>query len=144
MNRMLLIHRQIFRPAINLAGTRKDNLHTAIVLAAGFKNRQLRASVDVQVRLGIQHRIEMTGLASQIENIILVLDKILDGVRIAYVGDIDADPIPDVVDVKKISSILRNQAVNDRHVGAHVQQPTGEVGPDETQPSCNKRAYPAE
>lgn len=133
MDRVLFIDRQILRPAVDLPGAGEDDADLRIVLAAGFEDGQLRGGVDVEVATRIVHRVEMTGLASEVEQVVLAADEVGHGMRIAHVGDVDAHLAVEVGDIEEVAAVLRNQAIDQGHFGAQRHQATREVGTDEAE-----------
>ena len=57
------INRQIFWPPIKLASARKNDSNHWIVTAACLQHRNLRLSVDGEIGAGIDHGIQVAGLA---------------------------------------------------------------------------------
>ena len=85
--RMLLIHRQVIRPAVNLARAGKDDADFGIVQATGFKDRKLRPRVDFQVRLRIGHRVHVARLAGEVEEEVLPVHESGQSRPVAHIGD---------------------------------------------------------
>ena len=69
----------------------------------------------------------MTGLPSEVEQVILVLDEVPQAVGIADIRDIHLEAIPDWFDVVKVPAVIRNQAVYDRNFRAELDQAKREV-----------------
>src|SRR5207237_2232157 len=67
--------RKLRWPPVNLSGAREHNFDFRINRTAGFENRKLRLAIDFQVRHRVRHRIEMAGLAGEIERVILALTE---------------------------------------------------------------------
>ena len=49
------------------------------------------AAVDFEVRVRVEYRVEVAGLAGEIEKEVLVLDEVCDGVGIADISDVDVE-----------------------------------------------------
>ena len=113
---MLFIHRQIIWPSVNLARARKNNFHVRIVAAASFQDRQLRGCVNVQIGQRVGHRIQMTGLAGEIEQNFSSLNQCGHGVRVTHVRQIDNDAVTDISNIKEVAAMFWNQTVNQRYL----------------------------
>src|SRR3546814_2335251 len=87
--------------------------------------------LDVEVGLRVLHRIQMGRLPRQVEQKMLLAHEMLDGERIAYITDVDGEPVANIGDVLEIATILRDQAVDQRYVGTKPHQPASKVGADE-------------
>src|SRR5262249_26687339 len=98
-------------------------------------NRNLRAAVDLQVGIGILHRIHVAGLSGKIEQVVLILDQVAHAVRIPNIGDVDAHPIFYSGDVEEIAAVFWYQAVEQHNLRAQLDQPAREIRADETQPA---------
>src|SRR5262249_29958127 len=128
-----LVYGQVFWFAINLACTGKDNLDTGIVFAACLENGELGRSIDLKIGVRILHGIHVARLTGQIEEVVLSLHQVAHTVFVANVRDVDADTISDVVNIKEIAAVFRNQAVNERDLSAEVDQMPGQIGADEAE-----------
>ena len=53
LQRMLLVNRQVSRPSVDLARAREDDVDSWIVVAAGLEDRELGATVDLEVGVGV-------------------------------------------------------------------------------------------
>ena len=143
-DRVVFVHRQVRRPAVDLAGAREHDLDLGVVPAARFEDRELRATVDLEIRLRIGHRIEMARLAREVEQNVLALQEIPEAVLVADVGDVDPDLIRDLRHVAEVPPVLRDQAVNQRHVRAFANEAAGEVRADEPQAAGDQDSPPLE
>ncbi len=108
VERMVFVDRKILWPAVDLSGTGKNDLQIAIVQAAGLQDLQLRRRVNVQIGQRVSHRIEMAGLAGEIEKKLAVLDQSGHRFRIADICKVDRNAIANVLDVEKVSPVFRN------------------------------------
>src|SRR2546426_3460859 len=103
---VLLVKRQVKRFAVNLPGAGVDDLYVRIEIAAGFEQGELRLTVQLQIVLRKQHRIQVAHVRCQVENIVHAADQMVDNRWIAHIGDVQRDLIPDVFDIKKIASLV--------------------------------------
>jgi hypothetical protein len=55
IERVFFGYRKVFRLAIELSGTGKENLNCRVELSAGFKQAQLSPTINFQVRIQIVH-----------------------------------------------------------------------------------------
>ena len=139
-HQVLLVHGHVLRAAVDLPRAGEDDLDVGIELAAGFENRQLGPAVDLQVGLRIDHRIQVAGLARQIEQEVVAADEVPQAVLVSNVGDVDLDAAGELGDVEEVAAVLGYQAIDERDVGAVFNESTGEVRSDEAQPTGHK--YP--
>ncbi len=144
MQDVLLIDRRVVRPAIDLSGTREDDLDAGIDRPAGLEQGQLRPAVDFEIDQRVGHRIEMAGLSSQVEEIFPPVQQMAQPVHIADVGDIDGQPIGNVGDVEEIAAIFRDQAVDQQHVAAKRDEPPRQGRADEAEPTGDQNARAGE
>ena len=87
--RVLLVDRQVARPAVDLARAGMHDRDLRRHLAARFEQLQLRRAIDREVVFRRVHRIEMAGLAGQIEQEILAGKQMAHRRRVADIGDVD-------------------------------------------------------
>jgi hypothetical protein len=135
---MLFVDRQVAGPAVDLPRAREHDLDVAVVAAARFENVELRRRIDVQIGERIGHRVEMARLPGEIEKEIPPLHQPRHRVRVANVGDIDRDLVPDIVNVEGVASIFRDQAVDERHPGAQPYEAPRQGGADKPESTRNQ------
>ena len=70
---VLLVHWHALGPAVDLAGAGEDDLDLGVVLAARLEEDELGAAVDLQVRVGVTHRVEVSRLPCEVEEEVLLL-----------------------------------------------------------------------
>jgi hypothetical protein len=58
-------------------------------------------SFDLEIFIRVLHRIEMTGLSGEVEEIILFLHELLYAVFVAHVGDVDVHLVFDFGNVEQ-------------------------------------------
>ncbi len=139
--RMILVHRQIARHAVNLARAREDHADGRIALAAGFEDGQLRAAIDFQVGLRIAHAIEVAGLPGEVEKVVLPGHEVVDAVGIAHVGDVDLHPAAQVLDVEGVAAVFGDEAVDQGYVRARRDEPPRKVGADKAQAAGDEHIF---
>src|SRR5205085_9733956 len=140
VDRMSFGDGKVIGPSINLARAGKNNFDFGVVGAAGFENRKLRLAIDLQIRHGIAHRIEMTGLPGEVKEIVLALDQVAQTMGVADVGDIDLKPILEPFDVVKIAAVIRDQAVHDCDNGTKAVETPGKVRTNKAETTGNENA----
>jgi hypothetical protein len=84
----------------------------------------------------------MTGLAGEVEKIMTVFDQGRHRGRIAYVSKIDRHPVADVIYIKKVAAIFRDQAVNERDLRLKVDKAPRQGRADEAQPARDENVRP--
>lgn len=77
----------------------------------------------------------MAGLASEIEEVILVLNQVSHAVDIPHIGHVDVHLVADSFDIKKIAAILRDQAIDERQVRPETCQAARQIGTNKAQAS---------
>ena len=135
---MFFIDRQIFRTTVDLPRACEYNLQIAVVEPARFQNVELRRGIDIQIGHRIGHGIEMAGLAREIKKEPAALDQRGHRSGIANIGQIDNHAVADVVNVKRVAAVFRNQTVHQGDLCFEVDKASGEGRADETEASGNK------
>ncbi len=64
------------------------------------------------------------------------LTRAPDRLGIAHVGVVDRHLVGDLAHVERVAAVIRDQGVDDRHLGAELDQACRQVGADEA------RAHP--
>ena len=100
------INGEVVGLAVDLAGRGVDQPNSAVMLPTGLKNRELGATVDLQVGIGIAHGVEMARLTSQVEEVVLPLNQVVHRVLITDIGDVEADPAVDPIKIMEIAAVL--------------------------------------
>jgi hypothetical protein len=136
--RVSLIDRQILRSSVNLTRTGVDDTNPGILPPAGFEDRQLRPTVDLEVGERVLHGRHVPRLTSQIEEIILVGDEIGQGTFIDDVRDLYGDAVLEAADVEPIAAAIDRQVVDNHHICAEVDEAFGQVRPDEAEATGNQ------
>ncbi len=144
VQQMPFVHRQIVRDAVDLPGARKDDLDVPVVLSAGLQDGELGAAVDLQVGVGLPHRVQVAGLSRQVEQVVLASDQIIHAILVPHVGDVHPHPVLDARDVEQVAAVFGDQGVHEHHVGPQVHQPAGQGGSDEPQPPRDQDLFSLE
>ena len=110
-NRMFFIDGQIVWFAIKLTSTGKHNFNVRVFLSANFKDGKLCRSINVQICVWVSHRIQVTGLSSQIEEVVLVLYQGCNGERVTHVTDLYRNFITEIVNIELVASIMWHEAI---------------------------------
>ena len=111
----------------------KDDAKRGVVGPTRFKDGELCAGIDREIRLGIGHGVHVTGLSRQIEQDVLVAQKYRQTVTITHVGDIDIHQMTDAGQIEEIAAVLGDQRIHDGDLGSLFDQGPGEVGPNKPQ-----------
>jgi len=80
----------------------------------------------------------MADLGRQAENDLGPTHQHAQALRIANVGNVDGDSLPNGLDVEQIRPLPRNHRVHDSHGRSARHQRQGEIAPDEAQASKNE------
>ena len=96
---------------------------------------KLSGGVDIEIGHWICHGIEMARLAREIEKKLAFFDKRRHCSGITNIGKIDSHAVADVVNVKKVPAIFRDQTVHQGNLCAELDQTPGQSGADETEPT---------
>ena len=124
---------QRFGPAVHLARAGEHELRFRVVVATRLENRQLTATVDLEIRVRVAHAVDVAHLSREVEDHVAVTDQIVHGRLLPHVRDVDAQAIGDAVDVEQIAAVIGNQRIDEQHVGAGLDQLAREVAPDEAE-----------
>jgi hypothetical protein len=130
----------MIRPAVNLPGAGEDDFDLRVVDAAGLEDGKLRLAIDLEVRHRVPHRIEMAGLAGEVEEVIFPLHERAEAVGVADVGDVDLEPVADALDVVTIPAVIGQKAIHHGNVGAEGVEAPGEVRADKAEAAGDQDA----
>ena len=111
--------------------------------AARFEQRELGAAVDVEVRAGIPHAVDVAHLAGEIEDDLPVFHQEVHRALLADVGDVDLQPRLEAGNVEQVAAVIGDQRVDEQDVGAEVGERPREIAPDEAEAAGDKHAAPA-
>jgi hypothetical protein len=126
-------HREEIGLAVHLPGAGEDDADARVVPAAGFENRQLAPAVDLEIRVRIPHAVDMAHLSRQVEDDLAVPHQMIHGALLADVGDVDAHPVGDAVDVEEVGPGVGDERVDQQEVGAQLDQGASQIAPDESE-----------
>src|SRR2546427_4821188 len=124
---MLFIHGQVGGPTIKLAGTGEHDLNGTVVFTTRFQDGKLSSRVDVQISKGIMHRVQVTGLPSQVKQVILTLNQIPHGVLVANISDIKPEFTFAAVHIKQVTAIFRDEVIDQNYFRSLFYQSTSQV-----------------
>ena len=103
------------------------------MVAARFEDGELASAVDLQVAVGIEHRVEVARLAGEVEEIVLLSNEVAQAVLVADVRDVDVDRVLDSRDVEQIAAVLVDERVDERDLAPQLDELAGEVRADEAE-----------
>ena len=109
-HQMVLVDRQAVRRAVDLPRAGEDDPHRRVVPPAGLEHRQLRAAVDLEIRVRVAHAVDVADLPGEVEDHLAVLHQRVHRRLVAHVGDVDADAVLDAVDVEPVAAVVRDSA----------------------------------
>ena len=113
-----LVHRQIIGPAVDLPRAGEDDADLRVVFRGRLPGWRAARGIDLEVGVGIVHRVQVAGLAGEIEEVILAPHQVSEAVFVAHVGDVDAHVIFDAGDVEQVAAVFGNEAVDERDLRA--------------------------
>src|SRR2546422_656173 len=71
--RVILVHREVLRPAVDLPRAREDDPDLRVLVPARLEDRELAPAVDLEIRVRIRHRVEVARLSCEVEEEVLAL-----------------------------------------------------------------------
>ena len=143
LGRVLLVHREVARPAVHLAGGGVHHGRRRISTPQQFEEDEMAAGVQIEVGHGIVHRGQMADLAGQVEHVPGADDRIADAIHVIDPGDDHLDVV-EPGDVAHVAAVRGHQRVDHRHVGSGAVQRVHQVRADEAQASGDDAALAAE
>ena len=139
-DRMLFVHRQVARRAVDLPGAREHDARRRVVMTQRLEDRQLGPTVDLEVGVGIGHRVEVARLTCEVEHDVLAFHEPPQAVLVAHVRDVDVHPVFEAGDVRPVTSVLRHERVDEHDVRARVDEHARERRADEPEPAGDEHA----
>ena len=124
---MKFAHRQTLRTSINLPRAGENNLYVRIVVTAGLKQGQLCGTIQFQIVTWVEQRVEVAHLSGEIENNVDTTNDVIDNVVISDIAVNEFDTIGDAVEVKRITSLFRQQRINDCHFNTQINECVREI-----------------
>src|SRR5688572_4653980 len=137
---MALVDGEIYGATVNLSRARKYDADLRIVKPACLEERELRAGIDVEIGLGISHRVHVARLPREIEQDILPTDDRRQARTVAYVGHVHADLASHAFEIAQVTTVFGNERVNHSHVGSKLREGQHEVRPDEAESTGDEDA----
>ena len=128
---MVFVDGQPVRAAVHLPRACVHDADRRVVPPAGFEHRQLRAAIDLQIRVRIPHAVDVADLPGQVEDHLAVLHQRIHRRFVTNVRDVDVDVFLDAVEVEPVAAVLRVQGIDDQDVGAGRDQRAREIAADE-------------
>jgi hypothetical protein len=142
-DRVLLVHGQIARPAVQLPRAREDDLDVWVFAPAGLEDGELATAVDVQVSEGVIERVDVARLTGEVEEHLLTPDQAAEAVHVADIGDVHAHPALDPGDVGGVAAVLGDQRVDEHDLRAEPREAVREVRADEAEAAGDEHPAPA-
>ncbi len=118
---------------IYLARAGEHDLHARVVAAAGLEERQLAAAVDLEIRVGIPHAVDVAHLSGQVEDHRPVAHEVVHRALLADVCHVHPHPRLDAANVEEIAAVVRDHRVDQQDLRPEVGQLAREVAADEAQ-----------
>ncbi len=119
---MVFVDGQPVGAAVHLTRACVHDADRRVVPPAGFEHRQLRAAIDLEIRVRIPHAVDVADLPGQVEDHFAVLHQRIHRRFVTNVRDVDADVFLDAVEVEPVAAVLRVQGIDDQDVGAGSDQ----------------------
>jgi hypothetical protein len=86
-----------------------DDLHGRIASPTRFEEREVAATVDVEIVERVAHAVDVTHLSRQVEDDVVTTDQRIHRRLIAEVGVADPNTLLDAGDVERVATVVRNQ-----------------------------------
>ncbi len=138
---MLLVDRLVLRATVLPAGAGKHDLDLGVVMPAGLQDGKLTLAVDLEVREGVLHRIDVAQRSCEVEHQVAVLHEIVHRELVADIRDVHRDAVFKACDVVEVAAVLGNQRIDQEHVRTEVDQPPGNVASDEPESTGDEDAF---
>ena len=85
----------------------------------------------------------MARLAGEVEKKMLAAQKLREAVPVAHVGHVDRHFAPESVEVAAVAAVFRDEAVEDRDLGAAPHERASQVRADEPETAGDEHALAA-
>jgi hypothetical protein len=144
MEDMALVNREEIRSAVDLPGAGVNDPDARVVFPTRFKNKELGPAVDVKIHKGISHGVQMACLSGKVEQKILILDEVRHAEFVPDVRNVDSNTAFIAPKIEEISSVLRNEAIYDRHSSPQIGQSPSQVASYEAHTSGDQNAFASE
>ena len=114
-----------------------------VVATAVLQQGELGGAVELEVREGVLHRVEMARLPGEVEEELGPLHERREPLRVAQVGEDDLGAL-EAVYIRVVAAVTRHERVDERHLAARVDERERQVRADEAEPAGDQDAPPAE
>src|SRR5581483_10949337 len=109
----------------------EDDARGRVRATTCLEDRELALAVDLEVRMRVDHRVEVTRLSCEVEDEVLPAHEVLHRMLVADVGDVDDHPIPNVGDVVEVPAVFGDERVDEQDLGAVLDEAMGQRRPEE-------------
>src|SRR5512145_1967060 len=83
--------RQRERFSVDLSRAGEHDLDSGVEVATSLEQTELTSAVDLEIRIGIPHAVDVADLTGKVEDDFDVADEIVQGALLPYVGHVDAN-----------------------------------------------------
>ncbi len=128
---MGLVDRQGGGSPVDLSRAGEHDLHSGVVVAARFEDRELAPAVDLEIRVRIAHAVDVAHLAGEVEDHRPVAHQVVHRRVLTDVRDVDVHAIGDAVDVEHVAAVVGDQRIDEEHVCAERHELAREIAADE-------------
>jgi hypothetical protein len=118
---------------VDLAVSGEYDLRGRVVSAACLQERELGATVQLEIVLRVLHAVDVAHLSGEIEDHLAVAHEGVQAGPVAQVDHVDPGPLLEAGHVVPVAAATRNQRIDDRDVGAEGDELVGEIAPDESE-----------
>ncbi len=137
---MGLVDGQVVGRAVDLAGGGEHHLRARRPPPQPLQQVELNPAIELQVGHRVGHRVQVAGLAGQVEHHLLPRQDAFEQRRVAEVPRLEVQPMRDPLDVVAQPPLIGPQRIDERHHRAQVHQAPGEVGADEAEAARHQHA----
>jgi hypothetical protein len=141
---MLLVDREVLRAPVDLPRAGEDDAELGVVVAARLQDRELAARVDLEVVVGVGHRVQVARLAGEVEEDVLALHEVAKRVDVPHVRDVHRHAVLEPRDVGEVAAVLGDQGVHEQDPCAGLDELPRQRRPDEAEASRDQHPLAAE
>ena len=142
-HQMRFVHGKRVGPTVDLPRAGEDDFRVRVVMTASLEQRQLASTVDVEIGVRISHAVDVAHLTREVEHDGLLQHERVHGIAIANVSVTHPQPVCDVSDVERIAAVVRQERIDQQHVGTQRDEATCEIAADEAEASGHHHAATA-